>query len=81
MTKQILKIGNSVGLILPSKEVQKLKLKPGDKVEIFSDGNTLKIVPMRRIKAVALGGLCKGMDISEEDIAQARKEVWREPFR
>lgn len=81
MTKKIIKIGSSLGLILPAEETQKLKLKPGDKVEVYSDGNTLKIVPVRKIKAVALGGLLKGVDISEEDIDQARREMWGRLYR
>jgi antitoxin component of MazEF toxin-antitoxin module len=80
MMKQLLKIGNSVALTIPSEEVARLKLKPGDQVEIYSDGESLKIVPIRRIRAVKLGGLCKGLDISEEDIAEVRREMWRSTF-
>ncbi len=81
MVKQLLKIGNSVALTLPSEEVARLKLKPGDKVEIYSDGRSLRIVPVRKIKAIKLGGIWKGLDISEEDIAEARREMWGERFK
>ena len=80
MVKQLLKIGNSIALTIHSEEVMKLKLKPGDKVEIYSDGETLKIVPVRKIKPIKLGGLCKGLDISEEDIADVRREIWKSTF-
>ena len=80
MVKQLLKIGNSVAITIPSEEVAKLGLKAGDKVEIYSDGETLKIIPIRRIRAIKLGGLCKGLDISEEDIAEVRREMWRSTF-
>ncbi len=81
MVKQLLKIGNSVAITIPSEEVAKLKLKPGDKVEIYSDGETLKIVPVRKIRAIKLGGLWKGLDLSEEDIAEVRREMWGERFK
>ena len=80
MVKQLLKIGNSIAITIPSEEVAKLKLKPGDKVEIYSDGESLKIVPIRKIRAIKLGGICKGLDISEEDIAEVRREMWRSTF-
>lgn len=80
MVKQLLKIGNSIALTIPAEEVTKLKLKPGDKVEIYSDGETLKIVPIRKIRPIKLGGLCKGFDVSEEDIAEVRREMWRSTF-
>jgi antitoxin component of MazEF toxin-antitoxin module len=80
MVKQLLKIGNSVALTIPAEEVAKLRLKPGDQVEIYSDGESLKIVPIRKIRAVKLGGLFKGMDISEEDIAEVRREMWKSTF-
>jgi antitoxin component of MazEF toxin-antitoxin module len=81
MVKQLLKIGNSVAITIPSEEVAKLRLKPGDQVEIFSDGESLKIVPIRKIKPIKLGGIWKGLDISEEDIAEARREMWGERFK
>ena len=81
MAKQLIRIGNSVGLTLPTDEVKRLKLKAGDEVEVYSDGQSLKIVPVFRIKPVKLGGLCKGEKITEEDIAEVRREMWRYPFR
>lgn len=75
MIKQLLKIGNSVAITIPAEEVVKLKLKPGDKVEIYSDGESLKIVPIRKIKPIKLRGLWKGLDISEEDIAEVRRAM------
>lgn len=81
MAKQLIKIGNSIGLTLPTDEVQRLKLKPGDKVEVYSDGQSLRIVPARKIKAIKLGGLCKGEDISEEAIEEVRKEMWGRLYR
>jgi len=81
MVKQLLKIGNSVAITIPSEEVAKLKLKPGDKVEIYSDGESLKIVPVRKIKPIKLGGLWKGLDISEEEIAEVRREMWGDRFK
>ncbi len=76
MACQIIKIGNSVGMTFPTSEVKRLNLKPGDKVEIYSDGESLRLVPVRKIKAIKLGGLLKGSDTSEEDIAEVRKEMW-----
>ena len=57
MVKQLLKIGNSVAVTIPAEEVAKLKLKPGDKVEFYSDGESLKIVPIRKIRSrlIAIG--------------------------
>lgn len=81
MVRQLLKIGNSVALTLPPEETTRLKLKPGDKVEIYSDGHSLRIVPIRKIKPIRLGGICKGLDISEEDIAEARREMWGKFYR
>lgn len=81
MVKQLLKIGNSVAVTIPAEEVAKLKLKPGDKVEFYSDGQSLRIVPIRKIKPIKLGGICKGLDISEEDIAEARREMWGKFYR
>lgn len=81
MVKSLLKIGNSVALTIPAEEVAKLKLKPGDKVEIYSDGESLKVVPIRKIRAVKLGGLWKGLDISEEDIAEVRRDMWGDRFK
>lgn len=81
MKRQILKMGNSYGLTLPPEEVERLHLKPGDEVEIYSDGNALKIVPMTRIKAVSLEGLWKNIKISEEDISIARREAWKDLYR
>ena len=80
MAKQLIKIGNSIGLTLPTTEVQRLKLKPGDKVEIYSDGHSLRIVPAVKILPVRIGGICKGEAISEEDIAEARREMWGKHF-
>ncbi len=76
MAKQIFKIGNSLGLTIPTGEVKRLKLKPGDKVEFYADGQSLRIVPLNRIRPVRLGGICKGVDISEEEIKEMRKEMW-----
>ena len=81
MVKQLLKIGNSVAITIPSEEVAKLGLKAGDKVEIYSDGQSLRVVPVRKIKPIKLGGLCKGEDISEEDIEEVRKEMWGRLYR
>lgn len=81
MVKQVIKIGNSCGLILPAEEVEKLHLKPGDKVEVYSDGTSLRIVPVARIKAVKLGNLWDGVNISEDELRTARREAWREPFK
>ena len=81
MAKQLIKIGSSVGLTIPFAEVERLKLKPGDKVEIYSDGQSLRVVPVRKIKPIKLGGLCKGEDISEEDIEEVRKEMWGRLYR
>lgn len=81
MTKKLIRIGSSCGLILPSEEVTRLHLKPGDRVEIFSDGNTLKVVPIRKIRAVSLGGLWKALDIGEKEIKKARREAWGKFYR
>jgi len=81
MAKQLIRIGNSIGLTLPTSEVSRLKLKPGDKVEIYTDGQSLKLVPVRRIKPVKLGGLWRGTDISEEDISKIRREMWGARFK
>lgn len=81
MVKQLLKIGNSVAITIPAEEVAKLGLKAGDKVEIYSDGETLKIVPVRKIKPIKLGGIWEGINISEEDIAEARREMWGDRFK
>lgn len=81
MAKQLIKIGNSLGITIPSSEVERLGLKPGDQVDVLSDGQALKIVPVKKIKAVKLGGLWKGIDITEEDIVEARREMWGEMYR
>ena len=81
MAKQIFKIGNSLGLTIPTGEVKRLKLKPGDKVEFYSDGQSLRIVPVNRIRPIKLGGLWKGIDITEEEIAEMRREAWGERFK
>ncbi|MBI4374543.1 MAG: AbrB/MazE/SpoVT family DNA-binding domain-containing protein [Deltaproteobacteria bacterium] len=80
MAKQLIKICNSVGLTLPTNEVKRLNLKPGDKVEIYSDGKSMRIIPAVKIRAVKIGGLCKGESISEEDIAEVRREMWGKRF-
>ena len=81
MVKSLLKIGNSMAITLPPEEVRRLRLKPGDKVEIYSDGQALKIVPIRKIKAISLGGLCKGLDVSEETIEENRREILGDSLR
>lgn len=81
MTRQLVKIGNSCGIILPAAEVKKLKLKPGDGVEIYSNGQEIRLIPINRIKPKKLGGLWKGVTISEEDLSAVRKESWKELFR
>lgn len=42
--QKILKVGNSLGVTLPSNFVKNLSLKPGDSVEVLQDtGNTLNL--------------------------------------
>lgn len=67
MAKQLIKIGNSLGLTLPASAVSGLNLKPGDEVEVYSDGKSLHLVPVKQVKAVSLGGLWKDVDLSEDD--------------
>ncbi|MBI2082805.1 MAG: AbrB/MazE/SpoVT family DNA-binding domain-containing protein [Deltaproteobacteria bacterium] len=81
MAKQLIRIGNSLGLTLPTNEVKRLNLKPGDKVEIYSDGKSLKIVPAIKIKPTKLAGLWKGIKITEEDISEVRREMWGVRFK
>lgn len=81
MRRQVIKIGSSLGITLPAQEASRLKLKAGDEVEIIGEGNTLKIVPQTKIRAISLGGLWKGIDLSEEEIDEARREAWGELFR
>lgn len=81
MVKQLIKIGSSCGLVLPAEALEQLQLKPGDKVDLLSDGVSLRIVPLTRVKPISLGGLWAGTEITEEDMAAVRKETWRDPFR
>ena len=76
MVKSLLKIGNSIAITLPPEEIKRLRLKPGDRVEIYADGQALRIVPLKKVKAIALGGVCKGVDLSEAAIAKVRREAW-----
>ncbi len=77
MKRQIIKIGSSVGIILPAQEASRLKLKAGDEVEVVAEGEGLKIVPMNRIRPIRLRGLWKGVNLSEEEINEARHEAWK----
>lgn len=77
MRRQVIKIGSSLGLILPAQEAGRLKLKAGDEVDVNFDGEGLKIVPINRIKPIHLQGLWKGIDLSEEEIDEARHEAWK----
>lgn len=80
MRKKLVKIGNSLSIILPMNEMNQLNLKAGDMVEIISNGEEIRIVPVNRIRPIRLGGLWKGLTISEEEIQQTRHEFSREPF-
>jgi len=43
--QKILKVGNSLGVTLPSSFVKNLSLKPGDAVEVFQEtGDSLNLV-------------------------------------
>ena len=63
-------------MILPAQESARLRLKAGDEVEIVADENTLHIIPLTRIKPVSVGGLWKGVRLSEREINEARHETW-----
>ncbi len=65
MIKRLLKIGSSVALTIPQEAVEHLRLKPGDKVEVYSDGTSLKIVPMGKKKKLTAGMMF------EETVSQA----------
>ena len=54
------------------------ELPPEKQREVLDFANFLAAKPPARRKAKSIRGLWKGMgvDISEEDIAEARKEMW-----
>ncbi|MBF0106153.1 MAG: AbrB/MazE/SpoVT family DNA-binding domain-containing protein [Deltaproteobacteria bacterium] len=76
MHKQIIKIGSSLGLTLPVSEVEKLNLKAGDEVDLECEGGVLKIRPVKKVRAVSLGGLWKRLKISDADLTEAKKNMW-----
>lgn len=77
MEKQVLKIGNSLGLTLPPSETRRLKLKPGDLVELKPEGDGILILPQSRLKKIRLGGIWQGQDLSYEEIQEARDQAWQ----
>lgn len=81
MRRQVIKIGSSLGVTLPVQEAGWLRLKAGDEVEVTREGNALKIAPLTKIRPIVLGGLWEGVDLSEEEITEARREAWGELFK
>jgi antitoxin component of MazEF toxin-antitoxin module len=83
MIKKVIKIGNSHGITLPTELVHQLGWGVGDRIELFSNGSELRIVPVRKIRPVKIGGILKdvpGGDISLEEIKIQRREMWGKRF-
>lgn len=81
MRRQVIKIGSSLGITLPTQETGRLRLKAGDEVELISEEQGLRLVPANRIKPIRLRGLWKGVDLSKEEIDEVRREAWGDLFK
>jgi len=54
-TQKILKVGNSLGITIPSNLVKNLSLKPGDQVEITQELNNSLVVNFVDSHQLSLG--------------------------
>ena len=80
MKKKIQKIGNSQGITLPLSLLREVGMNLNSEVEVHAENGRVIMEPIPLVQPVALGGLWKGTKVTEEDIAQVRREFFR-PYR
>lgn len=61
MNTTIRKIGNSEGIIIPKEILEQLKLKGGDEVTLFLDGDNLRMAPRNSDLAAQIEAAREGM--------------------
>ena len=74
MTLQIRKIGNSIGIILPSEFAARHDFKEGDKLDVVEQpGNAVRLSPHDPAFAKAMDIARKGMKIYHNALAELAK--------
>ncbi len=58
------KLSPKYQIVIPKRIREKLKLKPGQKLQILEFGNRIEIVPLKNIKTMR--GVLKGIDTNIE---------------
>ncbi|MBI3540758.1 MAG: AbrB/MazE/SpoVT family DNA-binding domain-containing protein [Deltaproteobacteria bacterium] len=78
MEKEILQLGSSLAVIIPSSIAKQVHLKKGDHVRWSTSGRSLRLVPSNRLRPVNLGGLLQGKKVSWEDLRSARSQLQKQ---
>lgn len=76
MEKEVLKIGNSLAVIIPSPVAKSIGLRKGDKVNIRPVNDIIEINRLEQVKPINLRGLVKpiGKSPSLRDFKKLRRE-------
>ena len=79
MEKEILKIGSSLAIIIPSPVAKSFHLKSGDRVRIEVEEWKITIQKTEKITPVKLEGIVKPSGFKLKDLRKLRRE-WTKSF-
>ena len=77
MEKEIIQLGNSLAVIIPSPMARQCRFRRGDSVRLKVEDQTLRIDPMSRLKPVKLCGLIRPRGSRLRDFRTARSAIHR----
>lgn len=77
MDKEIIQLGSSLAVIIPSPIAKKFHLKKGDHLRFKVSGQALRIDPLSRLIPVKLRGAVHSQGASLADFRRARSQVGR----
>jgi antitoxin MazE len=80
-TQSLQKWGNSTGIRIPKKVIEKARLKTGEELSVSVQGKSIVLTPVKKTKSFTLKDMLKG--VTPEDVggeydwsAPVGKEIW-----
>ena len=75
MEKEVIQIGNSLAVIIPSPVAQAAGIKKGDYLEIENVREKILMIPVSFLHPVTLKGIVSSKGVSQKDLIQARQII------
>lgn len=75
MEKEVIQIGNSLAVIIPSPVARAAGIKKGDYLDIENKKEKILVVPVASLRPITLKGIVPSKGASQKDFVQTRKTL------